>query len=197
MTLLIGFAPGVMPDKWGRRWAEREPERIELVPVDEDAQAAALLGDPPAAEMVLARLPLGGPPDLADRCHLVRLYDEQPVVVAAVDHPITAYDRVPAADLEHEQFPLGTPLGLTGRAEQLSFGPMTVREGIEVAASGTGVVVCPQSVARLHHRKDVVHRPVDDLPSTTVALVWLRERDDERLQRFVGVVRGRGSRSSR
>jgi DNA-binding transcriptional LysR family regulator len=147
--------------------------------------------------MVFARLPLGGPGDLVDRVHSVRLYDEQAVVVASVEHPIAGYDQVPAADLAHEQFPLGPPAGLAPAENQLEFPPMTQQEAIEVAASGTGVVVVPQSVARLYHRKDVVHRPVPDLPETTIALVWLRERDDERLQRFVGVVRGRGSRSSR
>ena len=53
------------------------------------------------------------------------------------------------------------------------------------------------SVARLYHRKDVAHRLVTDLDPTTVALAWLIERDDERAQRFVGVVRGRTARSSR
>jgi hypothetical protein len=52
-------------------------------------------------------------------------------------------------------------------------------------------------VARLHHRKDVVSRPVTDLDPTSVALAWLVEKDDERAQRFVGVVRGRSARSSR
>jgi DNA-binding transcriptional LysR family regulator len=74
---------------------------------------------------------------------------------------------------------------------------MTEREAIETVAAGTGVAIVPMSVARLHDRKDVVHRPVTDLDPTTVALVWLVERDDERAQRFVGVVRGRTSRSSR
>ena len=74
---------------------------------------------------------------------------------------------------------------------------MTEQEAIETVAAGTGIVLVPMSVARLHHRKDVVapggHRP----RPTTVALVWLRERDDERTQAFVGVVRGRTGNSSR
>jgi hypothetical protein len=53
------------------------------------------------------------------------------------------------------------------------------------------------SVARLYHRKDVVHRVVTDLPPTTVALVWLSDRDDDQTQAFVGVVRGRTASSSR
>jgi hypothetical protein len=52
-------------------------------------------------------------------------------------------------------------------------------------------------VARLHRRKDVVHRVVTDLDPTTIALVWLRERDDETTQAYVGVVKGRTGNSSR
>ena len=64
-------------------------------------------------------------------------------------------------------------------------------------AAGTGVLVVPMSVARLHHRKDVTHRTVTDLPSTTVGLAWLVENDDPRVQTFIGIVRGRSERSSR
>ena len=53
-------------------------------------------------------------------------------------------------------------------------------------AAGTGVVVVPMSVARLHQRKDVVTRVVSDLEPTTIAVVWLVERDDEVTQAFVG-----------
>jgi DNA-binding transcriptional LysR family regulator len=74
---------------------------------------------------------------------------------------------------------------------------MTEREAVETVAAGTGIVLLPMSVARLHHRKDVVSRPVVDLAPTSVALAWLVEKDDERAQRFVGVVRGRSARSSR
>ena len=53
------------------------------------------------------------------------------------------------------------------------------------------------SVARLHHRKDVTFRPVTDLPTTTIGLVWRTDHDDERVQTFIGVVRGRTANSSR
>jgi hypothetical protein len=38
---------------------------------------------------------------------------------------------------------------------------------------------------------------VTDLGPTTIALVWLRDRDDDVTQAFVGVVRGRRVTSSR
>ena len=50
---------------------------------------------------------------------------------------------------------------------------MTEREAVETVAAGTGIVILPMSVARLHHRKDVVARPVADLAPTSVALAWL------------------------
>ena len=195
MTLRIAFVPGVTPDKWAGRWRERERESLELLPIEEADQAETVSSG--VAEMVFVRLPLGGPAELADSLHQIRLYDEQPFVVAGVEHPVAASDEVPAEDLADEQFPLGVPGSIPAREEQLAFPAMTVREGVEVVASGTGVAVLPQSVARLYHRKDVVARPVLGLPATTIALVWPREADSDRLQRFVGIVKGRGSRSSR
>ena len=53
------------------------------------------------------------------------------------------------------------------------------------------------SVARLHHRKDVVAVPVTGVPTTKVGLAWLRDTDDDRVETFVGVVRGRTANTSR
>jgi DNA-binding transcriptional LysR family regulator len=74
---------------------------------------------------------------------------------------------------------------------------MSVKDAVEVVASGTGVAVVPMSIARLHHRRDVTYRVVTDLPPTTVGLAWLVENDDPWVQRFIGIVRGRTERSSR
>jgi hypothetical protein len=60
-----------------------------------------------------------------------------------------------------------------------------------------GIVIVPMSVARLHHRKDVVHRRVSDVPESQVGLAWRRDLDDELVETFVGVVRGRSANSSR
>jgi DNA-binding transcriptional LysR family regulator len=81
--------------------------------------------------------------------------------------------------------------------EQLVWPAMSEHEAIETVAAGTGIVLVPMSVARLFQRKDVVRREVTDLPSTTIALIWLRERDDDTTQAFVGVVKGRTANSSR
>ena len=183
--------PGVTPDKWARSWRERPGRtRLRLLPQEQpEAEAAVRSGD---LDMALVRLPVE-----RDGLHLVRLYDEVAVVVVARDHPVAAYDEIDLADLADEQFIGGPPDDLTPGVEQLDFPPMSAQEAVEAVAAGTGVVVLPMSVARLHHRRDVVHRPVRGLPPTTIALVWLVERDDEHTQAFVGVVRGRTPRSSR
>ena len=93
-------------------------------------------------------------------------------------------------DLVDEQLVRPHASGWRPTADQLDWPAMTEQEAIETVAAGTGIVLVPMSVARLHQRKDVVHRVVTDLAPTTVALVWRRERDDDTTQAFVGVVRG-------
>lgn len=190
-VLRVGYVPGVTPDKWARSWRQRrDGVRLELTPLDEEeAESAVRAG---RVDMVLARLPLD-PTGL----HLVRLYDEVAVVVVAREHPVAAYDEIDLADLTGEQFIGGPPGGLVPDAAQLAFPPMSAAEAVEAAASGVGVVILPQSVARQHHRRAAAHRLVRGLPPTTIALVWPIDRDDRVTQAFVGVVRGRTPRSSR
>ncbi len=190
-ALRVGFVTGATPDKWAGVWRERYPrERLDLVPVREEDQEALLRGG--SLDLALVRLPVE-----TAGLHRIPLYDEVPVVVAAVDHFVAAADEVLLADLRDEQLVRPHRSGWRPDADQLPWPEMTEREAIETVASGTGVVLVPLSVARLYARKDVVHRPVTDLAPTTVALAWLVERDDEQTQRFVGVVRGRSPRSSR
>ncbi|HYH35518.1 MAG TPA: LysR substrate-binding domain-containing protein [Nocardioides sp.] len=188
--LRLGFVTGTTPDKWARAWRERRPEPLELVPVGETEQEPLLREQ--QLDMCLVRLPVG-----REGLHLVELYDEQPVVVVARDHFVTAATEVETADLVGEQLILPHRSGWTPEVPQLDWPVMSEREAIEVVAGGVGVVIVPMSVARLHHRKDVASRPVVDLPPTRVGLAWRKERDDELTQAFVGVVRGRTPRSTR
>lgn len=188
-TLRVGFVIGVTPDKWARAWRERG-EHLELVPLEEDSIESALrAGD---IDMALLRLPVD-----RDGLHVVRLYDEVPVVVVAADHAVAAYDEIELADLADEQWVLGVPEGLTPTTEQLPFPPMTPKDAVEVAASGSGVVLLPMSVARFLHRKDATYRPVVGVEPTTVVLTWRIDRDGDDTQAFVGVTKGRTARSSR
>jgi DNA-binding transcriptional LysR family regulator len=190
-VLRVGFVTGATPDKWARGWRERYPrEPLELISVSEADQEPRLRDG--TLDLALVRLPVD-----RDGLHAIPLYDELPVVVAAREHLLAAADEVTLADLADEQLVLPHASGWRPAAPQLEWPPMTPREAVDTVAAGTGVAIVPMSVARLYHRKDVVHRPVLDLPPTTVALAWLVERDDERAQRFVGVVRGRTARSSR
>jgi DNA-binding transcriptional LysR family regulator len=187
----LGFVTGATPDKWARLWRERYPrEPLELVPLTEDDQEERLRSG--SVAMALVRLPVD-----RDGLHLIPLYDELPVVVAGLEHFVAAGDEVVLADLAGEQLVRPHASGWRPDAEQLAWPAMSEQEAIETVAAGTGVVLVPQSVARLYHRKDVVARPVADLSPTTIGLAWLVDADDERAQRLVGVVRGRGVGSSR
>ncbi|MDD9205038.1 LysR substrate-binding domain-containing protein, partial [Georgenia sp. 10Sc9-8] len=128
-----------------------------------------------------------------------------PVVVAAKDHPVAAFEEVDVTDLAAEhllQDPAEVP-EWGAVAEEVRDGtraevpPMSAAQSVEVAASGAGVVILPMSVARLHHRKDVVHRPVTGVTESQVGLAWLVNNEDPRVETFIGIVRGRTERSTR
>lgn len=187
----VGFVTGATPDKWAGTWRQRRPrDPLELVPVDQDEQEPRLRSG--ELDMCLVRLPVE-----REGLHCIPLYDEVPVAVVGKEHVATVMDELTLADLDDEQLVLPHPSGWRPAVEQLDWPPMTVREAVEVVAGGTGVVILPMSVARLHHRKDTAYRPVVDLPPTKVGLAWLVENDDPRVQAFVGIVRGRTERSSR
>ena len=148
---------GATPDKWAAAWRERYPrEPLDLVPVSEPEQENLLRDG--SLDMALVRLPVD-----RDGLHAISLYDELPVVVAARDHLVAAADEVTLADLVDEQLVLPHRSGWRPDVPQLDWPPMTEREAVETVAAGTGIAILPMSVARLHHRKDVVHRPVIDL----------------------------------
>ena len=187
----VGFVTGATPDKWARTWRERHRRQpLELVPVTETEQEDGLRsGD---LDLCLVRLPID-----RDGLHCIPLYDEVPVVVAGPEHLVSAAEEVSLDDLADEQLVLPHASGWVPTAEQMDWPPMSVKDAVEVVASGTGVLLVPMSVARLHQRKDVISRPVVDLPPTKVGLAWRVDNDDERVQTFIGIVRGRTERSSR
>jgi DNA-binding transcriptional LysR family regulator len=179
----VGFVPGVMPGKWERMWQERRSgRRLELVTVEVADQEAAVRDG--RVDMCLVR----GEID-RDTLHLIPLYREVPVVVVPVDHPVTAYDEIDVAELVDEYDVLG------------EHPELTTGQAIETVAAGTGIVVVPMSLARLHHRKDVDFRPVTGVEESPVGLAWLREpqgdHDDPDIEVFIGIIRGRTTRSSR
>jgi len=195
----VGFVPGVTPDKWGRTWAERMPRRpLDLVPLgDGDGVAMVRAGE---LDMCFVRLPVD-----REGLHLIPLYDEQPVVVVAREHPVAAYEEIDVGDLADEhllQDPDTVPAWRDVATEvrdgtRHPVPAMTLRQAVESVAAEAGIVVVPMSLARLHHRKDVVAVRVTGVPTTKVGLTWRVDDEDERVQAFIGVVRGRTANSSR
>lgn len=199
--LRIRFVPGVMPDRWLRTWAQRVPRSpLDARPVAVVEQTAVLHDR--AADMCFVRLPI-------DRAglHLIPLYEEEPVVVVPRDHPVAAFAEVDLADLVGEHL-LPDPVDLPGRREPgAEPGPraseaagqagLTVGQAVELVAARTGLLLLPMSLARLHHRKDVVHRRVTGVAPSAVGLAWRADDDDPRLETFIGIVRGRTERSTR
>lgn len=189
----LGVVPGATPGKWIGAWKQRMPQvPLEIVPVDATAPRS-ILADVDAA---LIRLPLDDP-----ALHIITLYDEIPVVVAAADSHLLSVDELTIADLSGEVLIVPSddvlgPLDVPG-ATRATFAPLPTDESIATVATGVGIVIVPMSLARLHHRKDAGHRPLTDGPLSTVALVWLRERTTPDVETFVGIVRGRTSNSSR
>lgn len=192
-TFRLGAVPGATPGKWIDAWKQRMPRvPLELVTIDPAAQRDAL----DRVDAALLRLPLTD-----ESLHIIPLYDEVPVVVAAVDSHLMAAEQLTAADLEGEVVialtddVLGSPV-FPGTVPA-TFDPLPTDEAIATAASGVGIVVVPMSLARLHHRKDADHRILAHGPTSTVALVWPRERTTADVETFVGIVRGRTANSSR
>ncbi|MER6624273.1 LysR family transcriptional regulator substrate-binding protein, partial [Streptomyces sp. NPDC000931] len=188
------YVPGVMPDKWVRVWNERLPDvplTLTQVPV-RAAQGLLLDGD---ADAGLVRLPV-------DRTVLsaIPLYTEQTVVVVPKDHLVTAADAVSPEDLADDivLHPLDDVLAwesLPGRPALER--PATTADAIELVAAGIGVLVVPLSLARLHHRKDLTHRPLEGAPESSVALSWPEAATTDRVEDFIGIVRGRTVNSTR
>lgn len=190
----LAFAPGVTPAKWVGVWRNRLPDvQLQLVPVDVTDRGATLrAGDVDAG---LLRLPLE-----QDGLSVIPLYTEIPVVVVPVDHAIAAFDEVSVLDLADEVFlhPQDDLLEWdTTPGKPALERPETTAGAIELVAAGIGVVVVPQSVARLHHRKDLTYRPVTGAPSSRIGFVWLEEDTSDLVEEFIGIVRGRTANSSR
>ncbi|GHG61635.1 hypothetical protein GCM10018779_29680 [Streptomyces griseocarneus] len=183
-----------MPTKWVRIWNERLPDiPLDLVAVPA-AEAGDLLRDG-GADAGLVRLPV-------DRTVLsaIPLYTETTVVVIPKDHLFAAADEVSAADLADDVVfhPLDDTLDWEHPPGRPAIErPATTGDAIELVAAGVGLLVVPQSLARLHHRKDLTYRPVTDTPQSSVALSWPEEKTTDLVEDFIGIVRGRTVNSTR
>ena len=172
----IAFAEGVTLTRWTTAWAERFPgQPLSFVPTDSTEQVAVLHDR--RADVSFVRLPI-----VQDALSVIPLYSETPVVIVPKEHPVSLFETVTLADIAGE--------------DRVRAG-LSAEDGIELVAAGGGILIVPQSIARLHARKDVVARPVTDAEETRIAIAWLAERTTPQIEEFVGIVRGRTARSSR
>ncbi|UQA90791.1 LysR family substrate-binding domain-containing protein [Streptomyces halobius] len=190
----LAYVPGVTPSKWVRIWNERLPD-IPLTLVGVPAVEASDVVRGGSVDAGFVRLPI-------DRTDLsaIPLYTEATVVVVPKDHIVAAVDEVSAGDLAddivlhplddtlHWERPPGRPA-----VER----PATTADAIQLVAAGVGLLVVPQSLARLYHRKDLTYRPVTDAPTSRVALSWRKDSTTDLVEDFIGIVRGRTVNSSR
>ena len=196
----LSFVPGVTITKWTTEWESRHPD-IPLVVLPTPGDEAVSVLRENAVDVAFVRLPID-----REGLSAIRLYDEVPVVVVAKDNPLSLFEEVRLAELMGEHL-VQHPDEVEGWAEvatEMIEGtrpalpePASVEDALDLVAAGTGIVVLPHSVARLHARKDVVARPVLDLPETQIALCWLAGDPSDRIEEFIGIVRGRRSTSSR
>lgn len=190
----LAYAPGVTPGKWAGLWAERVrevPLRLLQMPA---AEAVLLLRDG-GVDAAFVRLPVD-----REALHVIPLYLETTVVVVPKDHAVAAVEEVGLADLadEHVFEPLDEVLVWGDRPGQPAFTrPESAADAIELVASGAGVLLLPQSLARLHHRKDLTYRTVTDAPQSQIGLAWLEAETTDLMEELIGIVRGRTPNSSR
>lgn len=191
----LAYVPGVTPGKWARVWGERLPDvPLDLLAVAAaDGERALREGD---ADAGLVRLPVD-----KDVLSAIPLYTETTVVVFPKEHWLAAAeDDVALADLADDVVfhPLDDTLGWTDLPGRPAIErPATTGDAIELVAANVGVLLVPQSLARLHHRRDLTFRAVADAPQSQVALSWPQERTTDLVEEFIGIVRGRTVNSSR
>ncbi|SDZ30449.1 LysR substrate binding domain-containing protein [Amycolatopsis xylanica] len=193
-SFTLAYVPGVTPAKWVRTWAERLPEVPLHLTQAGPAEAEGRIRDR-TADAALLRLPID-----REGLHAIPLYTETTVVVVPKDHLVAAADEVSTEDLADAVVlhPLDDTLAWEKLPGQPAIErPETTADAIELVAAGVGLLVVPQSLARLHHRKDLTYRPVTDAPESRVALSWLEDETSDLMEQFIGIVRGRTVNSTR
>jgi len=199
-ALLIALVPGVTPTKWTRVWAERRPDlRLRVLPIAESEQEEVLRDG--RAQIVFVRGDVR-----SDSLSSILLYEEQPVAVLPRDHAFADAEEMDVADLADEhllQEPSTVPewAALAAEIADGTRRPLPRMAGlddaVEQVAAGVGVLIVPQSVARVHSRKDVRVVPVSGVAPTSVRLAWATEDKTDDVEDFIGVVRGRSANTTR
>ncbi|MEV0647533.1 LysR substrate-binding domain-containing protein [Phytomonospora sp. NPDC050363] len=193
-TFRLAYVPGVTPTKWVRVWEERLPDVPLTLVATPAAEAEALLREG-GADAALLRMPVD-----RDALQAIPLYTETTVVVVPKDHVVAAVEELRVGELADEailhphddvlewETPPGRPA-----VER----PESTEDAMAWAAASVGLLIVPQSLARLYHRKDLVYRPLTDAPESRIALSWPAGDTGDLVEEFIGIVRGRTVNSSR
>ena len=191
--LRLSFAIGTEPGKWFRRFRETTAHGGLEVFDHDDALVPLKQGD---VDLALARLPHDAELTSAvvdDSFHVVRLYSEQRGIAVPKESVYAEVgEALEPADVEDEY--LNYRLDSSGIVDVAE-----VRAGLQVVAANVGVVIAPRPLLKMLSKKFVVPLGFVDpeLPLTDIALVWPKAGDDEAIQDFVGIAKGRTARSSR
>lgn len=221
----LGFARGIAPSKWARRWKAATPGRkLELVPLEVafgsglDARNADIVAMAEGCDVLIERTapdvrPAGasagaGHDGAAQTRHAIRLYAESMALVVPVDHQLAKHESVSLAEIQfvtlldhpdhHASWPAAAPW------ENPEWMPKHPRAALALVATGAGAILLPIPLARhLVSKREHVVLPVRPEPGDTpldgpvVWAVWRIERDDDTVQHLAGILRGRTANSSR
>ena len=203
LAVRLGFARGVAPSKWARRWEESGAQPLELIPLPASGRRIDGL------DVVLERVAPGAQPEGTEgdepERHAVRLYSESVALVIPADHEL-------AGDVaaDREALELVTLLAHPDHAPQWpepeawkdpSWAPKDAAAALELVATGLGAILLPLPLAR-HLAAKRAHavlplRLDPPLPGTAIWASWAVERDAPDVQQLIGVLRGRTARSGR
>lgn len=174
--LTIAFATGTAPGKWFRRYEEMTGTRLTALPSDDPFSETC--------DLALVRLPDAR---VGEQHHVVRLYKEALGVAVPKDSEIDPAN----ADNEIVNYRFDTEDNPAAAADAL-------RSALQIVAANVGVAFAPLPLLKALSKKQVqaLEYP-GEAAATEIALVWLKERDDDDIQDFVGVAKGRTVRSSR
>ena len=223
--IVLGFARGIAPSKWERRWREATGLPIELRPV------AVAFGPAPAAagtrarglppiDVMLERTAPGARPAGsvgADRTrHALRLYGEAIALVVPAGHALAKRESISPeelASLAEARNQDDEALKLLDHPDHApdwpapepwadpAWRPANPRAALRLVAAGTGGILLPLPLARhLTEKREHALVPVhgeSPLAPTEVWATWEVSRDGADVQQLVGILRGRTARSSR
>ncbi|MDU0478248.1 hypothetical protein QVA66_03230 [Staphylococcus chromogenes] len=180
--LVVAFVKGTAPSKWFDRFNERTDYPSLIAQESDDPFRLLIDGHATAA---LIRLPEAR---LTADFHLVTLYEEQPGIAVPKDNELTLLEQISRADIVEEivNYEPGDAVDIGA-----------VRDAVQVVAANVGVVIAPRPLLRSINSKQTEHREFVDGTPTTIALAWRKDNDNEMIQDFVGITKGRTALSSR